>query len=187
MEDGRPVFQVAGGQLLLVVEGRTVDGFPPAVGSYTQPNPILGDGRPDIQIESTQPLGQGSAAVCDDGYHAPVVDGGGVYPVPTPDFSFTTTITNALNDFGCRFEYHVKGSQCTYCYDGDSPCFLTDLPQNNTIGASQAQFCNRATGSAAFNPGDSLVTVRLRDEAGNIGPTAQIVIRVNTPTPTPTP
>jgi len=175
LENGRQVFEVPGGQLLLVVEGRTVDGLPPAVGSFTQPNPNLGDGRPDIQIESTQGLGQGSAAVCDDGFHAPVTDGGGVYPVPTPDFSFTTTITDALNDFGCRFEFHLNGDQCTTYGDAVSPFFLG--------AGSQAQFCNKATGTAAFNPGDSLVTVRLRDKVGNIGPTAQIVVRVATPTP----
>ena len=52
---------------------------------------------------------------------------------------------------------------------------------------SQAQFCMAQNSLTPFNPGDSLVTVRLRDEVGNIGPTAQIVIRVATPTPTPTP
>ena len=40
---------------------------------------------------------------------------------------------------------------------------------------------------AAFHPGDSIVTVRLRDVNMNIGPTAQIVVRVNTPKPKPTP
>jgi hypothetical protein len=40
--------------------------------------------------------------------------------------------------------------------------------------------------NAPFNPGDSIVTVRLRDTpGGNTGPTAQIIVRVNTPTPTP--
>lgn len=174
MENGRWVFPVPGGNLLLVVEGRTVDGLPPAIGSYTSPpNPI--DGRPDIQIETTQALGQGSAAVCDDGYHAPVSEGGGVFPIPTPDFSYESTITNALNDFGCRFEFHLNADQCTTCGDAATPCFRG--------GGSQAQFCNRAINLAAFKPGDSLLTVRLRDQEGNIGPTAQIVVRVATPTP----
>lgn len=181
IENGRNVFQVPGGLLLLVVEGRTVDGLPPAVGSYTEPNPVLGDGRPDIQIETTQALGKGSAAVCDDGApgHFPPTDGGGVYPIPTPDFSVNSTITEALYDFGCRFEHHVNGDQCTFRGDKATPVFLG--------AGSQAQFCKGVDSLAAFNPGDSLVTVRLRDEVGNIGPTAQIVIRVATPTPTPGP
>jgi hypothetical protein len=180
---------VAGGQVLLVVEGRTIDGGPPAVGSYTGPNPVLGDNRPDIQIETTQALGKGSAAVCDDGAfgHPPVADGGGVYPVPTPDFSVDSgqpvpgTITGALYDFGCRFEYHVKGDQCTFLGDFATPVFMnTDLSR-----PSQAQFCKSPNRDslAAFNPGDSLVTVRLRDEAGNLGAPEQIVVRVTTPTP----
>ena len=179
------MFQVPGGQLLLVVEGRTVDGLPPAVGSYTLPNPVLGDNRPDIQIETTQALGKGSAAVCDDDLHSPHTDGGGVYAIPTPDFSVDSaqplpgTITGALYDFGCRFEHHLKSDQCTFYGDLASPAFLNAV--------SQAQFCKKVDSLAAFNPGDSLLTVRLRDEAGNIGPTAQIVVRVNTPTPKPGP
>jgi hypothetical protein len=180
----RRVFQWPGGQLLLVVEGRTVDGGLPAVGSYTQPNPVLGDHRPDIQIEATQALGKGSAAVCDDGSHAPVTDGGGVFPLPTPDFSLEPnpqplpgTVTGALYDFGCRFEYHTTGNQCTTWQNPDAPYFLG-------VG-STAQFCDRMASTAYFNPGDTMVTVRLRDEAGNIGPTAQIVVRIITPTPHP--
>lgn len=186
MENGLPVFELPGGNVLLVVEGRTVDGLPPAIGAYTNPpNPM--DGRPDIQIETTQPLGKGSAWVCDDGFHAPPMDGGGVYAIPSPDFSFTSTITNALNDFGCRFEYHIKGDQSTYCGDLATPCFPSQCVNGNCIavsGGSQAEFVGKTLNLDSFNAGDSLVTVRLRDENGNIGPTAQIVVRVTTPTPT---
>jgi hypothetical protein len=93
---------------------------------------------------------------------------------PTPGF-----ISNALNDFACRFQALSPGFACTYV---DSSGGARTVNENATV-----QFCDTVANVAAFRPGDSIVTVQLRDTAGNIGPTAQIVVRVVTPTRTPTP
>jgi len=43
------------------------------------------------------------------------------------------------------------------------------------------------TATAIFPGGESIVTVKVRDIIGNLGPMAQMVIHVATPTATPTP
>jgi len=180
-EQQRQVFELNSGQGLIVVEGGV--GLGQATpGTSLQPGPP--DNRPDLQIETTQGMGNGSATVCDVGPTSS--GGGGVYPIPVPDFSLEPnpqpiagTITGALLDFACRFEYHPAGSLCTS---------FGDLATQRYVGAgSVVQFCSIISANAAFNPGESVVTVRLRDIAGNTGPTAQIVVRVITPTPTPGP
>jgi hypothetical protein len=174
----RQVFQLNTGQGLIVVEGRA--GLGQATpGISLQPGPP--DNRPDLQIETTQAMGNGSAAVCDIGPTS--AGGGGVFPIPMPDFTLDSpgpapgTITGALADFACRFEYHPAGSLCTYFRDTASQSYLG-------LG-SIVQFCDVITANAAFLPGESIVTVRLRDVNGSTGPTKQIVVRVSTPTPIP--
>ena len=43
---------------------------------------------------------------------------------------------------------------------------------------STAQFCGFIPQILTFPPGDTVVTVRLRDVAGNVGAPAQLVIRI---------
>lgn len=139
-----------------------------------QPNDV--DDRPDLWIESTQNLGNGSPAICDTG---PVSSGGGGVPgINPPNFApepTPTFVTNALNDFACRFDPGVNVN---------APCTLTDStrdPKLITPGAS-IQFCDFVASNATFPPGEAVLTARLRDMGGNLGPTAQIVVRVPTPT-----
>jgi hypothetical protein len=155
-----------------VVEGAKGSSGQP-IGQSTLPG---SDNWPDIQIETTGPLG--------DGIHSTCVNSGvgkGVPGIPTPNFTPENTpgpLTSALTSFACQFEYHANGSQCTWSGDTTNMVFVNS--------ASAAQFCDIMSAGAPFNPGDSIVTVRLRDTpGGNTGPTAQIVVRVNTPTPTP--
>jgi hypothetical protein len=159
---------------VIVVEGAPgVSGVQP--GKSVQPTGT--DGWPDIQIENTRDLGNGSAAVCDTG---PASSGGGGIPGITPP-SFQagdSVITDALNDFACRFEQFSPGAPCTFV-DASGEARLVN-------GNATIQFCDFVTTTALFPPGDSLVTVRLRDTVGNVGPTAQVVVRVATPTPRPT-
>ena len=92
--NGTPVFfRNSGSGFLLVVEGRAgLSGQPPGSVTFNSDstNPAR---RPDIQIESSAPLGDGSRAVCD----------GGVPAINPPDFGPTQAVANALNDFTCHF------------------------------------------------------------------------------------
>jgi hypothetical protein len=95
-------------------------------------------------------------------------------------------ITDALNDFACRFGVFNVGAGT----NATGPCTKVDAtqdPQLVTRGAppGTVQFCDQVASVAAFPPGESVVTVTVRDESGNLGPSKQIVIRVATPTPTP--
>jgi len=167
---GRRVFQSNSGQVVVVVEG--VRG-PSGILAGNSLLPGL-EGRPDLQIQNTRPLGNGSLAVCDTQPPNP----GGVPAIDPPSFaSGDGFITNVLNDFACRFE----------AFSRINPCTRSDATgESRTMDPSaDLQFCNVVTRTAMFPPGDSLLTARLRDLAGNVGPTAQIVLRVATPTPTP--
>lgn len=117
-------------------------------------------------------MGNGSATVCDTG--APPMGGG--IPGVKPNFD-EQMITDALNDFGCRFQVFTAGSACT----------LTDASglEKPISPLASFQFCDPVSAIAAFPVGDSIVTVQLRDTAGHLGPPVQIVVRVATPTPKP--
>lgn len=172
IENGRRVFNMRAGQFVIVVEGAPGLSHQKA-GTSLQPGD---DARPDLQIESTTNMGNGSTTVCDTG---PVSSGGGGIPgVAPPSFQDNVaSITDALNDLACRFQSYTASAACTFTDASGEPRFVTP-------GAT-VQFCDFMAKTTEFPPGDSLVTVRLRDIAGNTGPTAQIVVRVATPTPTP--
>ena len=168
---GRRIFLATGGRFLLVVEAKP--GRSGAkVGSALQVDPSAQ--RPDLQIENTRNMGAGSTAVCDLGS-----GGGGIPGINPVDFGPSQVVSNALADFACRFEFHLPASPCTLDSNG----------LNATIGsvAPTAQFCDQVSAAAAFPEGDSLLTVQLADIGGNLGPTAQIIVRRVTPTPLPTP
>lgn len=130
--------------------------------------------RADLQIQNTMAMGNGSPTVCDVG--PPSAGGGGIPGINPPNFDpFNQTVTNALNDFACRFEFHSPASACTQ----------TDVTgESRTISPFAAvQFCNVLAVTELLHPGDNVLSVKLRDIGGNLGPTAQIVVRVATPTP----
>jgi hypothetical protein len=170
---GHRIYSTRSGQFVIVVEGAPgASGVQP--GKSVQPTGA--DGRPDVQIENTRDLGNGSPAVCDTG---PASSGGGGIPGINP-VSFQaadSVITDALNDFACRFEQFSPGAPCTFV-DASGEARLVN-------GNATIQFCDFAATTALFPPGDSLLSVRLRDTLGNLGPTAQVVVRVATPTPRP--
>lgn len=130
--------------------------------------------RPDFEIIVSRPLGDGSALVCDD---MPPQIGG----VPASEnFNETQPISNAINDFGCRF---VDGSgrpsgrgqdeACTMFEDGMSH-FVVSMGAN----ASTAQFCSLIAEPFAFPEGDTVVTVRVRDVTGEVGAPRSFVVRI---------
>jgi hypothetical protein len=159
--------------MLLVVEGAPgPSGLLPGSSLMAMPP----SNRADLQIQNTKPMGNGSPAVCDVG---PVSEGGGGIPgIDPPNFDpLNVTVTNTLNDFACRFESFSLGSACTQ----------TDATgESRTISPLAAvQFCNIVASTEVLAPGENVLTAKLRDVGGNLGPTAQIVIRVATPTPAP--
>lgn len=181
MIDGVPAFFGGSGWgFKLVVEGGQGDsGMEPGTVTF-----LPGPGRrPDLQIESSAPLG-------DDPDPAPCV--GGVRAINPLDFGPSQTVSDTLNDWGCDFGSAVAPSAACTKDESDDYAFLGE--------GTQVQFCLQVLKSLAFpldkaGVRDTVVSVQLRDTGGNIGPLRQIVVRVAegpppatfTPTPTRTP
>jgi hypothetical protein len=126
--------------------------------------------RPDIEIIVSRPLGNGSLAVCDN--IPPFV--GGV-PAAT-GFEMTQAIADALNDLGCRF---VDGAGNPSGRSAAEAC--TRFPDGEFRFAGQGttvQFCAPVVEFFSFPPGDTLITVRLRDITGASSPPSQLIVRV---------
>ncbi|MGD9762969.1 MAG: hypothetical protein AB7V27_04560 [Candidatus Binatia bacterium] len=169
IELGREVFVHTQGQFRIVIEARR---------GTSQIDPGIeilpgDDDRGDLQIllsapigDPTDPIGFGSAAVCDKG----PVDFGGVPGVDPPEFGPSQQVTDAIHDLQCRFSVHTQSDvACTRRRDGTDG-FLGD----NT----RRQFCFLSTITTEFQPGDTVVAVQLRDLGGNLGPKKEFVIRV---------
>jgi len=130
------------------------------------------DGLPDLQVLVSEPLGDGSLAVCDD--QPPVF--GGVPSTSPPDFTLGGDTVAALNDLGCRFRdgfgrQRGRGlfDECTAFDDGTFRYVSSD---------SDLQFCAQITSPLELSRGDTLVTARLRDLDGLYSAPMQIIIRV---------
>jgi hypothetical protein len=164
-----PVFVASGqsGRCRLVVEGKKgASGLDPA--SQTHPTyPYAADGRPDLQIEASNPLGNGNPAV--DCFTRPNSDG--IPPIEPPDFGPGDAITSALQDFSCRFFGNSLSASCLMT--SDSSAVLGKASAFPTV-----QYCDDVGLGQAFPVGSTVLTVRLRDSAGNIGPPYQIVVQV---------
>lgn len=129
---------------------------------------------PDLQIQVTRPLGDGSSLVCDDA--PPTL--GGVPAINPPNFSSDPAIADRLNDLACRFidgSGEKVGRQCgdnTACVLGDDGIF------GCVTGDATIQFCGFVGQALIFPTGDTLVTVRVRDVQGNLGLPRQLIVRV---------
>jgi len=118
----------------------------------------------------SRPLGDGSLAVCDN---VPPFTGG----VPaSASFDVTQAISDAINDLGCRFvdgagnpSGRPPGEACTRFPDGE----YRVVGEGTTV-----QFCSTVVEFFMFSPGDTLVSVRLRDAAGDRSSPMQLIIRV---------
>jgi hypothetical protein len=108
-------------------------------------------------------LGNGSLTVCD-------VNRGGVPGFDPPDLD-RPGVTNAMRDVACRFTAQSSSTDaCTRNVFGNFS-FLG--------GGTTRQYCFQVPQVARFPAGgDTVVAVRLRDDAGNLGDPAEIVIRV---------
>jgi hypothetical protein len=166
---GNPVYSppAGGAQFFIVVEAK-----PGSSGASPGVKQVGADAasRPDLQILANRDLGNGSAAVCDVG-PTPDFPIGGVPGFNPPNFDDPSqSVTDALNDFGCRF---------------DNNTFLPCTLNANDIYAFVApgtttQFCTRTVvgHEMQFPSGDTLLTVRWRDTSGNIGLPARLVVHV---------
>jgi hypothetical protein len=184
MENGIPVYTVVDPRAGMIV----VEGYKRPGGNDFH-NPLMmylagTDTRPDVWIEANNNMGNGSSTVCDGG--APPPTGGGIPGInpirffdPTP--AVNLMITHALQDFACRFTIVNNPPQIT------NPCTRTGTGSPAQVNSlSQMQVCDQVAQIEAFPTGDTVLTLRLQDNAGLLGPTAQIIIRV-IPTPTPPP
>jgi hypothetical protein len=129
---------------------------------------------PDLQIEASNPLGNGSPAVCDGG------TGGGVPAVfpATFDPMVDPSIMAVVNDLACRFVDGTGGQRGRTSY----PC-VYDEPSGLYGFAdprSTIEFClSTVTSAEQFPPNtDTTLTVRLRDVNGAVGAPAQIVVHI---------
>lgn len=172
-DQGRRVFAPSLGRgFLLVVEARPGSSLLP-VGMFVPAAIPNSPQRPDLQIQSNQDLGDGSTAICDHAFPA----FGGVPGIDPPTFEAGAAITDALIDFACRFEVLSPNGPCTLNGFG-VPAVLTP----GGLPPGSLQFCLSVAAPEGFAEGrDTLLTVRLRDVDGNVGPPAQIVVRVGQP------
>lgn len=185
--EGIPIFErITDAGFLIVVEGRPgLSGSPLGLcnSSYDEFSAEL---RPDVQILTNRNLGAGNPAVC-DGPVGPETGGslcggrpdfvlplGGIPAIDPPDFdSPSRAVADALNDFGCRMQHLGQTEACTLS-PGGNPRYVVPFP------GSTDQFCssNVVGVEMRFPSGDTILTARLRDFAGNAGAPARIIVRV---------
>ena len=180
--NGIPVYPAQGGRRgLIVVEVQK--GATNAAPGTTRVAANLCADRPALQVQADRGLGDNPAPLDCNSPTANACDNG-IPGISPPGFGPGQSVTTVLNQFGCRFSPAITspGDACTLNYKGDFG-FLGpyDATKNST------QFCDNVTQSAAFNEGDTLITLQVEDINGVPGPTAQMIVRVPTATPTPAP
>lgn len=175
---GIPVYrsEVGSGFMLVVETKPGKSGFEPGrrVFAYVPEDPKV---RPDLEIETSRDMGNGSLEVCDR--TRPNI--GGIPGINPPNFAETSKISNAINDFSCRFETFIESDgSCTLNKNGDYSFISKD---------TTTQFCMLVARAYIFPVGRTLLSVRLRDSEGNPGPVKQMwVERPATPSsPKPKP
>jgi hypothetical protein len=176
--EGIPIYpRLAGSGFSLVVEGSPGTSHV-ALGTSSFSSDDVNQ-LPDLQVEVSRPLGNGSAAVCDDGDP----DFGGV-PAVSP-FDFSLAEAPAINDLACRFK---DGQNQPVGRPPIEACtrFLPELEYHFVDPDSTIQFCGFVDEPLSFPSGDTIVAARIRDVAGNLSAVAQLVIRIATPASSPT-
>jgi hypothetical protein len=176
MKDGIPVFSnFVGSGFLLVVEAK------PGISNLAVGRKIYvfdpddPKKRPDLEIQVSRPLGDGSKDICDA--RRPNI--GGIPAIEPPSFAETAEVSATLNDMSCRFEiFTASAESCTLGKYGDFSFVSKE---------ADTQFCMVVARAWNFDYGDTLVSVRLRDEKGNPGPVSKFWLRRPKERPTPRP
>lgn len=171
--EGRPVYvrQNPSGFVFAIDAKPGTNGAPVGFNAYNYDpnNPAV---RPDLQVEVSRPIGDGSATVCDntEGHF------GGVPGIDPASFDGTQTISDALNDLGCRFN---DGTGTPGGRTLDSACVQFPDGEFHFVDESATvEFCGFISFPLRFPDGDTIVTARVRDVNGIEGPPQQIVIRI---------
>ena len=176
---GIPVYRSeVGSGFMIVVEAKPgKSGFETGrrVFAYVPEDPKV---RPDLEIETSRDMGNGSPEVCDR--TRPNI--GGIPAINPMSFAETQKISNTINDFSCRFETFIESDgSCTLSKNGDYSFISKD---------TTTQFCMIVARAYLFPVGRTLLTVRVRDSEGNPGPIKQMWIerpeRPAPPKPKPT-
>lgn len=127
---------------------------------------------PDLQLACNRPLGDANQTVCD----------GGVPAVPAPHFDDSPFTAVAMNDVGCPFDVFSAAAFSCVVDRFNNPSFADPR--------TRLQFCAIVSRAIEFPPGDTLCSVRLRDQAGHLGALRSFMVRVEggstPPTFTPT-
>ncbi|HEX7408785.1 MAG TPA: hypothetical protein VF515_14185 [Candidatus Binatia bacterium] len=165
--DDGPIYERPAYDFKLVVEGRPGGTLVPLGESTFSGNPAA---LPDLQVEASNNLGDGSPAVC---------DAGGV-PAVNP-FDFSAAQAPTINDFACRFK-DGQGAPLGIT----NPALACTVPSQSGTSSfvdrsSKIQFCGLIDKPFSFPVGDTVVGARIRDTAGNVSRLATIVIRVLPP------
>jgi hypothetical protein len=108
----------------------------------------------------------------------------GVQGFPTPDLGNSPAAITALQELAKRFVIHTSSEGCTK-HVGGLDGFLSSPPPPAPPIMGVRQYCLEVDRATRLPPGDTIMTVQFADAsaARNLGPTAQIVIRVPTPPP----
>jgi hypothetical protein len=137
-------------------------------------------GVPDLQIQATSQLGDGSEMVCDDDMENP----GGVPAVDPPRFDDSARVIGALNDLGCRFLDGLGLPNARNCTE--QACIRFETGQFGCRSEdAERQFCGVITAALSFPLGETLVSARVLDADGNVGPVERLIVRIARPTPVP--
>ncbi|MGD9765486.1 MAG: hypothetical protein AB7V27_17455 [Candidatus Binatia bacterium] len=171
LPDGTQVFArpVPYGFFLVIEAVRGASNRPPGQVTFNH-DPGDPNVLPNLRIAVSRALGNGSAAVCDDGPEQPI---GGVPAVDPPAMGGNQAVANAINDLGCRFNARVNADlACTRDNNGN---FNFAKPQAGVV-----QFCPVVgIGSElSFPLGDTRVTAWVTDNIGQPGQPKSIIVRV---------
>ncbi len=173
--DGTPIFERPIYGFSLVVEARPGGTQAPLGNSTFTWNPANPTALPDLQIEVSNNLGNGSPAVCDE----TGTSAGGV-PAVTP-FDFSPNEAPAINDLSCRFQDGTGQPQGRGATDACTLSLPAEVYQFVFPKVSTIQYCGLITQVLAFPPGDTVVAARVRDTAGNLSAVSSLIIRVASP------
>jgi len=167
---GIPIFEPAfGSGFSIVVEAaRGVSNRTAGVSTYS-PGDV-----PDLQIQVTRQIGDGSPDVCDD------IPGmlGGVPAISPPSFDRTMQNDDAINDLACRFLDGAGAKRSRQCGSATACLLMPNGDFGCADSRSSSQYCAQISQNLEFPPGDTLVTVRVLDTSRNPGVPRQIIIRI---------
>ena len=165
---GRPLFSLPFGYgVSLIVEARPgPSGARPGLQGYRA------DGFPDLQLIVSAPLGDGSAAVCDD--TPPLI--GGVPRTAPLVFGADAAAQAATNDLGCRIDdgTGVASGRAARQF----ACTRSAGDFDFVAPATTVQYCLPIARPWAFAVGDTVVAARVRGVDGRFGPVREMVVRV---------